>query len=147
MKSPTSVVCSDNHGGGIRMSIFLPLYVTAGATSLIFPARACCQKPLAVLQTRWSSGKTYIDFHGHIPGNRLHQVASVRTSRNGREKSRPTWGCLKVCSILLIGPKGTLRRVITCKSRCGERHIPDTSKALKPKVPIFHHQSIRDHVY
>lgn len=37
----TSVVCCDKYGGGRVIGIFFPLYVTAGATTLILPARGC----------------------------------------------------------------------------------------------------------
>ncbi len=37
----TSSVCWESHGGGLFTGIFFPLYVTAGPTSLIFPARGC----------------------------------------------------------------------------------------------------------
>jgi len=38
----TSVVCWESHGGGRVTGIRLPLYDTAGATSLIFPDLGCC---------------------------------------------------------------------------------------------------------
>ena len=37
----TSVVCWESHGGGRATGILLPLYDTAGPTSLIFPALGC----------------------------------------------------------------------------------------------------------
>ena len=38
----TSDVCCESQGGGRVTGILLPLYDTAGATSLTFPALGCC---------------------------------------------------------------------------------------------------------
>ena len=38
----TSVVCWESQGGGRVTGILLPLYDTAGATSLTLPALGCC---------------------------------------------------------------------------------------------------------
>ena len=64
-KTPASSVCSESHGGAILTSIFRPLYVTAGPTNLIFPARTCY---ILLLQPR---PQRCIKIHLHQPQQSL----------------------------------------------------------------------------
>lgn len=100
----TSVVCWESQGGGRVTGILLPLYDTAGATSLTFPALGCCvdQEHLSVRQGEIKSEDGGIT------------LTSTTTSR------AMACGWANVSAMLLMGPNGTLgetstiRRTVIC---------------------------------
>ena len=77
---------------GIR----LPLYDTAGATSLIFPALRCCELILSLSHTEYDTIR-----------KRSVTSTSTTTSR------AVACGWENVSAMLLIGPNGTLRETLT----------------------------------